>query len=439
VRCTCGLDARSPTLHQRKVITNRLTRNILIALVAGLIIGFLINQWAATPESAKEIARYLGIVTQIFLRLIKMIIAPLVLSTLIVGVAHMGAGGSIGRTFTRTIAWFIAASVASLSLGILLVNLLEPGVGVGLSLPDATAETGLAKSVFDATTFFPNLVPKSILEAMATNEILQIVVFSLFAGSALISIGERGAPLVRGLEALMYLMLRITGYVMQVAPFAVFAAVAGAIAVEGLGILVTFGKFIGSFYLGLAILWLLLLGAGSVVIGVGNVRRLVGTIREPFLITFATASSEAAYPKMIEAMDRFGVPTRITSFVLPLGYSFNLDGSMMYCAFASIFIAQAYGIDLTLSQEIFMLGLLMITSKGIAGVPRASLVVIAATLPYFGIPEAGLLLILAVDHFLDMGRSATNVVGNAVATAVIAKWDARDIALNEPVEVLPEI
>lgn len=408
------------------MVTNRLTRNILVALVIGLVVGYVINQMVATPAAAKEIASYLGIITQIFLRLIKMIIAPLVLSTLIVGVAHMGAGGSIGRTFARTMAWFITASVASLALGILMVNLLQPGVGVGLALPDAAAETGLAKSAFDATTFFPNLVPKSMFEAMATNEILQIVVFSLFAGMGLIAIGEQGAPIVRGLDALMHLMLRITGYVMQTAPLAVFAAVASSIAVEGLGIIVTFGKFIGSFYLGLAMLWVLLLGAGAAVIGPANVKRLVMTIREPFLITFATASSEAAYPKMIEALDRFGVPTRISSFVLPLGYSFNLDGSMMYCAFASIFIAQAYGIDLTLAQEIFMLGLLMITSKGIAGVPRASLVVIAATLPYFGIPEAGLLLILAVDHFLDMGRSATNVIGNAVATAVVAKWDEGD-------------
>jgi Na+/H+-dicarboxylate symporter len=403
--------------------TNRLTRNILIALVLGIFVGFLIHQYT---DAGKEAARYLGIVTQIFLRLIKMIIAPLVLSTLIVGVAHMGAGGSIGRTFSRTIAWFIAASVASLSLGILMVNLLQPGVGLGLTLPDAAAQTGLAKAAFDATIFFPNIVPKSIFEAMATNEILQIVVFSLFAGTALVAIGEQGAPLVRGLEALMHLMLKVTGYVMQVAPLAVFAAVAAAIAVEGLAILLTFGKFIGSFYLGLFVLWLLLLGAGSAVVGTANVRRLLGIIREPFLISFSTASSEAAYPKMIEGLDRFGVPSRITSFVLPLGYSFNLDGSMMYCAFASIFIAQAYGIELSLAEQMFMLALLMITSKGIAGVPRASLVVIAATLPYFGIPEAGLLLILAVDHFLDMGRSATNVIGNAVATVVIAKWDESD-------------
>lgn len=411
------------------MITNRLTRNILIALMLGLVVGTVINL-NATPAGAVDAARYLNIVTQIFLRLIKMIIAPLVLSTLIVGVAHMGSGGAIGRTFARTMAWFISASIVSLSLGILIVNLLQPGVGVGLDLPPDTAATGLASGAFDAAKFFPHIVPSSIIEAMATNEILQIVVFSLFAGVALISIGEQGAPLVRGLDALMHLMLRITGYVMQTAPFAVFAAVAASLAVEGLGILLTFGKFIGSFYVGLATLWLVLIAAGAAVIGTPAVRRLMTDIREPFLLSFATASSEAAYPKMIEGLTRFGVPVRITSFVLPLGYSFNLDGSMMYCAFASIFIAQAYGIELTLAQEIFMLGLLMITSKGIAGVPRASLVVIAATLPYFGITEAGLLLILAVDHFLDMGRSATNVIGNAVATAVVAKWDKGE-AVNE--------
>ncbi len=402
--------------------SNRLTRYILVALVTGIATGYVINI-SVTPDEAKQAAYYLSIVTGVFLQLIKMIIAPLVLSTLVVGVAHMGSGGAVGRTFARTLAWFVCASVVSLSLGIFMVNLLAPGVGVGLALPDANAATGLAKKAFDLKEFILHVFPKSIFEALASNEVLQIVVFSLFAGVGLIAIGEAGKPITRGLEALMQLMLTITGYVMKVAPFAVFAAVAAAIAVEGLGILIVFGRFIGGFYLALAILWLVLLGAGAFVIGLPDIRRLVTEIREPFLITFATASSEAAYPKMLESLERFGVPNRIASFVLPLGYSFNLDGSMMYCAFASIFIAQAYGIELSLGQQIFMLGLLMITSKGIAGVPRASLVVIAATLPYFNIPEAGLLLILAVDHFLDMGRSATNVIGNAVATAVIAKWD----------------
>jgi len=415
------------------VKTNKLTRNILIGLVLGLLTGWLINVYAETPDAAKSAAGYLNIVTEVFLRLIKMIIAPLVLSTLTLGIAHMGGGGAVGRTFVRTMAWFITASIISLALGIFMVNMLEPGVGVGLPLPDVGTASGVANKAFDLKDFITHIVPKSIFESMATNEVLQIVVFSLFAGIGLISIGEQGQPIIRGLDALMHLMLRITGYVMQIAPLAVFAAVASSIAVEGLSIIIVFGRFIGGFYLALGVLWLVLLGAGSAVVGFGNIRRLITEIREPFLITFATASSEASYPKLLESLDRFGVPNRISSFVIPLGYSFNLDGSMMYCAFASIFIAQAYGIDLSLGQEFAMLGLLMITSKGIAGVPRASLVVIAATLPYFNIPEAGLLLILAVDHFLDMGRSATNVIGNAVATAVVAKWDA------EAPEALPQV
>lgn len=401
----------------------RLTKYILIALVLGLVTGWAINRFAANPTQAKDIAGYLGIVTEVFLRLIKMIIAPLVLATLITGIAHMGAGASIGRMFGRTLGWFLAASLISLALGLVLVNLLAPGEDVGLALPALDAASGVAKSAFNLKDFVAHLVPKSIFDAMAQNEVLQIVVFSCFSGVGLIAIGDAGAPIVRALDAVATLMLKVTGYVMYAAPFAVFAAVAGSIATEGLGIIVTFGKFMGGFYLALAILWALLLGAGAAVIGVPRIGGLLKAIREPFLITFATASSEASYPKLLEALERFGVPNRIASFVLPLGYSFNLDGSMMYCAFASLFIAQAYGIHLGWAAQISMLLLLMVTSKGIAGVPRASLVVIAATLPFFNIPEAGLLLILAVDHFLDMGRSATNVIGNAVAAAVVAKWE----------------
>lgn len=406
-----------------------LTRQILIGLVAGLGVGWAVNT-QFPPAMAKQTAYYLSGITVVFLQLIKMIIAPLVLATLTVGIAHMGSGGAVGRTFVRTLAWFVAASLFSLGLGIFMVNLLGPGVGVGLPLPPTAAASGVTAKAFDYLDFLKHIFPRSIIEAMAANEVLQIVVFSLFAGVALIRMGARGEPITRGLDALMHMMLVITGYVMKLAPLAVFAAIAGSIAVEGLAILITFGRFVGGFYLALAVLWLCLLAAGAAVLGLGEVRRLVPQIREPFLITFATASSEAAYPKLLASLERFGVPTRIASFVLPLGYSFNLDGSMMYCAFASIFIAQAYGIDLSLAQELALLGLLMITSKGIAGVPRASLVVIAAALPYFNIPEAGLLLILAVDHFLDMGRSATNVIGNAVATAVIAKWDGGAAAAN---------
>jgi Na+/H+-dicarboxylate symporter len=405
----------------------RLTWYILAALGLGVVAGWAINA-RSTPEGATDIAHYLSIVTDLFLRLIKMIIAPLVLSTLTVGIAHMGAGAAIGRMFARTLGWFIAASLVSITLGLIMVNWLQPGVGVGL-VPPVTAASGIEHAAFSLKDFVTHLVPKSIFEAMANNEILQIVVFSVFSGVALIAIGDAAKPITHLLDSVAQMMLTITGYVMLAAPFAVFAAVASAIATEGLMILVTFGKFIGGFYLSLGLLWLLLLAAGAVVIGPGRARDLAKAIREPFLLAFATASSESAYPKTLEALEGFGVPPRIASFVLPLGYSFNLDGSMMYCSFATIFIAQAYGIDLTLGQEITMLLLLMVTSKGMAGVPRASLVVIAATLSFFNIPEAGLLLILAVDHFLDMGRSATNVVGNAVATAVVAKWEGQ---LNAP-------
>ena len=405
--------------------SSRLTTAIVAALVLGLAAGAWIHG-AYAPPAAKAIAADLGIVTDVFLRLIKMIIAPLVVSTLTVGIAHMGArdgGASLGRMFGRTLGWFVVASLVSLTLGAAVVNLAQPGAGVGLALPPADAATGVAKAAFNLHDFVGHLVPASIIDAMAKNEVLQIVVFSVFAGVGLINVGAGGAPLVRGLEAVAQVMLKVTGYVMWVAPAAVFAAVAASIATEGLAIVVTFGKFMGGFYLALAILWALLLGAGAAVIGAARTRRLMGAIREPFLITFATASSEASYPKLLEALEAFGVPNRIAAFVLPLGYSFNLDGSMMYCAFAALFIAQAYGIHLGLATQASMLLLLMVTSKGIAGVPRASLVVIAAVLPFYGIPEAGLLLILAVDHFLDMGRSATNVIGNAVAAAVVAQWE----------------
>ena len=405
--------------------SSRLTAAIVAALVLGLAAGAWIHG-AYAPPAAKAIAADLGIVTDVFLRLIKMIIAPLVVSTLTVGIAHMGArdgGASLGRMFGRTLGWFVVASLVSLTLGAAVVNLAQPGAGVGLALPPADAATGVAKAAFNLHDFVGHLVPASIIDAMAKNEVLQIVVFSVFAGVGLIDVGAGGAPLVRGLEAVAQVMLKVTGYVMWVAPAAVFAAVAASIATEGLAIVVTFGKFMGGFYLALAILWALLLGAGAAVIGAARTRRLMGAIREPFLITFATASSEASYPKLLEALEAFGVPNRIAAFVLPLGYSFNLDGSMMYCAFAALFIAQAYGIHLGLATQASMLLLLMVTSKGIAGVPRASLVVIAAVLPFYGIPEAGLLLILAVDHFLDMGRSATNVIGNAVAAAVVAQWE----------------
>ena len=408
-------------------MASKLTRYILVALLLGVVTGWAVNAALdhGTPASAaqlKEIAGYFSIVTALFLRLIKMIIAPLVFSTLVVGIAHMGDVAALGRVGGRALAWFVTASLISLTLGLLLVNLLQPGVGLNLPLPPASASSGIATAAFNLKDFISHLVPASIVDAMATNEILPIVVFSVFFGVAITAVGERAAPLVRGIEGLVQVMLQVTNYVMRFAPFAVFAAVASAIIEQGPTVLFSLGRFVGSFYFGLALLWAILFGIAFVTTG-KRARDLARYIRDPIVLAFSTASSEAAYPRTLEALERFGVPPRIASFVLPLGYSFNLDGSMMYMTFASIFIAQAYGIDLSVGQEVTMLLVLMITSKGMAGVPRASLVVIAATLSMFHIPEAGLLLILAVDHFLDMGRSATNVVGNAVASVLVARWE----------------
>lgn len=405
-------------------MARRLTLYILIGMVLGVIVGFVCNRIAPDPAAAAEISGYFSIVTSVFLRLIKMIIAPLVFSTLVIGIAHMGDTTALGRIGVRTLGWFLGASLISLSLGLLFVNLFQPGVGLDLPLPDISATSGVEAQTTTLKSFVIHVVPASAIEAMANNEILQIVVFSLFLGVALTAIGEAGAPLVRGLESLVQAMLQVTNYVMRAAPLAVFAAMAAVVTTQGLGILLTYGEFVGEFYLALFVLWAVLIGAGFLVLG-SRTALLVRYIREPLLLAFSTASSEAAYPKTLEQLERFGVPKRIGSFVLPLGYSFNLDGSMMYATFATIFIAQAYGIELTLWQQVTMLLLLMITSKGMAGVPRASLVVIAATLAFFDIPEAGLLLVLGIDQFLDMGRSATNVVGNAVATAVIAKWEGK--------------
>jgi Na+/H+-dicarboxylate symporter len=421
-------------------VAKRLTYFILAGLVLGIVVGWAINAAVADGTPAgdaqlKTIAGYFSILTTVFLHLIKMIIAPLVFSTLVVGIAHMGDTAALGRVGVKSIGWFFCASLVSLSLGLLLVTIFQPGTGLGLPLPPADATVGVDRSAFDFAKFVAHIFPESMIGAMASNDILQIVVFSLFVGVAILAVGEPARPLVRATEALVKVMLQITDYVMRFAPVAVFAAVTATIAQRGLAILGTFGYFMGSFYIGLIMLWLLLIGICFLIVG-SRTRLLMRYIRDPIVLAFSTASSEAAYPRTLEALDRFGVPPRIASFVLPLGYSFNLDGSMMYMTFASIFVAQAYGIELSLGTQILMLLTLMITSKGVAGVPRASLVVITATLAQFNIPEAGLLLILAVDHFLDMGRSATNVVGNAVASVVVAKWEGQLDPL-EPADIEP--
>ena len=412
-------------------MAKRLFQIIVLSMVLGVVVGAVIHQ-SASPEQAASIAGYLKIVTDIFLRLIKMIIAPLVLTTLIVGIAHMRDSKALGRVGLRTMLWFIGASLFSLLLGLFMVNLIQPGAGFDAGeVASGCAAPEVAK--LSLADFITHLVPRSIIEAMANNEILQIVIFSVFAGVALAKLGEKTAKVVELTEEVAYVMLKITEYVMLLAPFAVFAALAGVVATKGLGVILTYGKFVGGFYFSLLILWAALALAGRIVIG-KRTGELIREIREPVIIAFSTASSEAAYPKLLEKLERFGIANRIASFVLPLGYSFNLDGSMMYCAFATMFIAQAYGIEMTGAQQIVMLLFLMITSKGMAAVPRASLVVIAATLTAFNLPAEGLVLILAVDQFLDMGRSGTNIVGNSIATAAVAKWEGllRDPALTPP-------
>ena len=415
-------------------MAKRLTLYILIGMALGLIVGFILNQtYPAGDPALAQAADYLKLLPDVFLKLIKMIIAPLVFATIVAGIAGMGDAAELGRIGTRALAWFITASLISLSLGLVLVNLFQPGVGLELK---PTAELGeLATKDFTLRNFVLEVFPSSALDAMAQNNILQILVFSLFVGVALAALRERGAVLVRGCEALAEVMLQITNYVMRFAPFAVFGAIAATVATKGLGIVVTYGVLIGEFYLGLLLLWVLLLAIGAIFLR-GRIFDLIRYIREPLLLAFSTASSEAALPKLFEQLDRFGVPRRLSGFVLPLGYSFNLDGSMIYMSFATIFIAQAYGIELSMGQQILMLLTLMVTSKGIAGVPRASLVVIAATLSQFGLPVEGIALILGIDQFLDMGRSATNVVGNAVATSVITKWEGM-LEKPEPIAVEP--
>jgi Na+/H+-dicarboxylate symporter len=408
------------------MLRSRLTTIILIGMVLGILVGWACNTLWPDPKTAKTIADYISLITDVFLRLIKMIIAPLVFSTLVVGVAHMGDTKSIGRIGAKAMTWFIGASLVSLLTGMVLVNILRPGDNLNLPLPDAQAATNLKVASLSVKEFVAHLVPRSVVESMATNEILQIVVFSLFFGVACAAMGEKARTLVEGIEELSHVILKITGYIMALAPLAVFASMAAIVTTQGLGILVTYGKFVIEFYFGLAVLWGILILVGFFVFG-SHAFRLINLIREPFLLAFSTASSEAAYPKTMEQLEKFPVSKKIISFVLPMGYSFNLDGSMMYCTFATLFIAQAYNIQLSITEQITMLLLLMLTSKGMAGVPRASLVVIAATLASFNIPEAGLLLIIGIDQFLDMGRSATNVIGNSLATAVVAKWEGEDV------------
>ena len=374
------------------------------------------------------------ILSDIFLRLIKMIIGPLVFTTLVVGVAKLGDIKAVGRIGGKTLLWFISASLMSLLIGMVLVNFFQPGEIMHLPLPDSHLSTDIKPTGLTLKDFVGHVFPRSFFEAMTNNEMLQIVVFSLFFGVATAAIGKQGEFIIKAMDAFAQVILRVTSYVMVLAPIAVFGSITAVVAKQGLGIVSTYAAFIGEFYFSLVLLWLVIIFAGFIVLQ-KRIIALVNYVKDAMLVAFATSSSEAAYPKLLLELERFGCNNKIVSFVLPLGYSFNLDGSMMYMTFASMFLAQAYNIHLTFAQQFTMLLILMLTSKGVAGVPRASLVVLAVTIPIFHIPEAGIALLLGIDPILDMGRSATNVLGNGIATAVVSKWEGEltngDMALSE--------
>ena len=404
---------------------NRLfTAFIVGSMILGVAVGLACNQFLSGEQLTTAVDGF-NLITTLFLRLIKMIIAPLVFTTLVVGIAHMEDAAAIRGVGFKAIFWFILASMVSLTVGLLMFHLLSSVWDLGANLgmtSEVTTKTSVDASNFTLKEFITHLIPTSIFDAMATNQILQIVVFAVFVGTAVAALDDKAPAVMQLVEQGMNIMLKVTGYVMTLAPIAIFAALAAAIAKQGLGIIGTYAEFVLGFYLSLGVLWGLLFLAALVVLG-GRATGLFSAIASPTLLAFSTASSEAAYPRTLEALERFGLPRRVVSFVLPLGYSFNLDGSMMYCTFATLFIAKAHGIELSVGQQISMLLLLMVTSKGMAGVPRASLVVIMATLSFFGMDEAWIALVLAVDHLLDMGRSATNVVGNSVAAAVVSRWE----------------
>jgi Na+/H+-dicarboxylate symporter len=401
-----------------------LTGQILIAMLLGAVLGVIIHNSVST-EGALEFSAKIKMLATIFIRLVQMIISPLVFTTLVVGIAKLGDIKAVGRIGGKALGWFFTASFISLMIGMLYVNLLKPGVGLNLSNVDlATASDVTAKTQsLSFENFIEHIVPKSIFEAMATNEILQIVIFSIFFGLAAAAIGEDSKPVISFLDKTSHIVLKMVNFVMKFAPIGVFGAIAGVFAVrEFKELAVTYFKFFGSFLIGISTLWIVLIFVGYLFLG-KRMKILLQHIVSPLIIAFGTTSSEAVFPKLTEELERFGVKDKIVSFMLPLGYSFNLDGSMMYMTFAGIFIAQAYGIHLDYPTQFTMLFVLMLTSKGIAGVPRASLVVVAATCGMFKIPIEGIALILPIDHFCDMFRSATNVLGNALATSVVGKWE----------------
>jgi Na+/H+-dicarboxylate symporter len=400
-------------------------------MLLGAILGYIINK-NYDAVYIEKFSKNIKLLTTIFLRLVQMIIAPLVFTTLVVGIAKLGDLKTVGRVGGKAMLWFVTASLVSLLIGLVLVNIFKPGLGIDLSNADMSgAKDVMGKTqTFSMLNFVEHVFPKSMFEAMATNEILQIVIFSIFFGVAAAAIGDKAKGFIKALETVSHIILKMVGYVMNFAPLGVFGAIAAVIATKGLAIFIFYGKYLMYFLFGIGVLWIVLLGVGFIILG-KRVPSLLKHITTPLVIAFSTTSSEAVFPKLTEELEKFGCKDKIVSFILPLGYSFNLDGSMMYMTFASLAIAQAYGIQIDFATQLTMLLVLMLTSKGIAGVPRASLVVVTATCAMFNIPPEGIALILPIDHFCDMFRSATNVLGNSLATTVVSKWEG---ALENPTQ-----
>jgi proton glutamate symport protein len=402
-----------------------LTAWILIALIAGIAFG------AAFPGPAKE----LGILGTIFLRLIKSIIAPLLFATLVVGIAGTGNVKTMGRIGGKAILYFEIVTTIALFVGLGAANLVQPGLGVDLSKSTAP---GVDSASAGLSQILEHTFPTSIIDAMARGDVLQIVVFTFMFGTACAAIGLKARPVVEFCESLAQVMFKFTGYVMLFAPLGVFGAMAATIGDKGLKVLLNLGKLVLTLYAAEAFFVVVVFGS---VVAIARIpaRRFIHYVREPYLIAFSTASSEAALPRALENMEKFGVPKHIVSFVLPTGYSFNLDGSTLYLSLAAMFVAQAAGVHLPFGTQIIMLLTLMLTSKGVAGVPRASLVILAGTLGSFGLPVAGIAVILGVDTLMDMARTSVNLLGNCLATAVVARWEGVELPADglEPVE--PEV
>jgi proton glutamate symport protein len=388
----------------------------MIGLIVGILIGWLEPGWGKAIRPMADI----------FLRMVRMIIAPLIFSTLVIGIAGTGDFKKVGRIGLKAIIYFEVATTIALLIGLVTVNVFKPGQYVPQIVAPGAAPAQSASSLVQAhqsgSDFLVHVFPTSVVDAMARGDILQVVIFSLFFGLALAAIGEKGRPLISFLNAVAETMFRFTNLVMKFAPLGVLAAIAATIGDKGLGVLKGYASLVLCFYGALVFFIFVVLFLVCAIIRVPFLR-LFKVIREPFTIAFTTASSEAALPTAMESMERFGCPRDIVGFVLPTGYSFNLDGATLYLSLASIFIAQVFGVPLDVKTQVAMMLTLMLTSKGVAGVPRASLVILAGTVSSFNLPMDGIALLLGIDQILDMGRTATNVTGNCVATAVVARWE----------------